>query len=566
MLENRPALRSKRGALLLAAATAMTAGATLLPAIAANAATPTLWVSKAATVSGHGTSCAKPGFNTIQDAVTAASAGQTVKICAGSYAEQVTVTKSLTLSGASAGAVHVTPPDSPAESTCLPSSADGSYKYSLLDVCGAGVKVAASGLTLAGPWSLDHSCADAVFGATVTGAATLTLTNSLVTGARLADRTGLGGCQTGIGILAGRASYNTKGSLVTRNVTVADYQKGGIVVSGAGSFGQLSATTVDGDPTNIGPDPTIARNGVQFSSGATGAVFGGLIRGNECAAASCSSDIVNGTQSAGLLLFGSGKVTTHNAVISANDVGVLGDSTPAGTAVSVTASQISDNRYVGAYVDSGPLSLVGDAVTGNSVAGVAAVSYDSYGPPIALNVGYSTLSGNGKALWATSDGAAGDLAPTKLAVEHNRITGNTAGVVNDLNTVVDATHSYWGAADGPSVWSFGTGDSVSANVNFFPWAKTAALNSVVVCGDATLPAGDHIVCGTKGNNVLTSGDNGSTLMLGQGGSDQFRGGAGNDFIIGNAGSDFIDGGAGTNYAQGRGGSDTCQNINVGNRC
>jgi hypothetical protein len=565
MTYHRPVPRSARGALLLAATTALTAGVTLLPAIAANAATPTLWVGKAATVNGTGSSCAKPGFNSIESAVSAASTGQTVKICAGSYAEQVTVTKSLTLLGASAGAVHLTPPASPAESTCLPDSTDGTHKYSLLDVCGPTVKVTASGLTLAGPWAPGHACSDAVFGATVTGAATLTLNNSVVTGARLADRTGLGGCQSGIGILAGRPSYSTTGSLVTHNVTVSDYQKGGIVVSGAGSTGQLNATTVDGDPTNLGPDPTIARNGVQFSYGATGTVHGGLIRGNECDAASCGSDIVNETQSGGLLLYGSGKVAVTNAVITENDMGVLSDSVATGTPVSVTSSQIADNRYVGAFVDSGPLTLTSDAITGSSVAGVASVSYDGYGSPIALNVGYSSLSGNGKALWVTSDNAAGDITPAKLAAEHNRITGNTDGVVNDLNTVVDATNSYWGAADGPSVWSFGSGASVSANVNFFPWSKTTALNALVVCGDSTLP-GDQIVCGTKGNNVLTSAGTGSTLMLGRGGNDQFRGGAGNDFIIGNAGSDFIDGGAGTNYAQGRGGLDTCQNITVGNRC
>ena len=63
-------------------------------------------------------SCAGPSFFTsIQAAVSAASPGSTVRICPGTYAEQVVVTKPLTLrglqSGGSSGAVIVPPPPPP---------------------------------------------------------------------------------------------------------------------------------------------------------------------------------------------------------------------------------------------------------------------------------------------------------------------------------------------------------------------------------------------------------------------------------------------------------------------
>ena len=50
-----------------------------------------------------GATCATPGFPTISAAVAAASPGDTVAVCAGTYTESVTVDKELTLLGAQAG-------------------------------------------------------------------------------------------------------------------------------------------------------------------------------------------------------------------------------------------------------------------------------------------------------------------------------------------------------------------------------------------------------------------------------------------------------------------------------
>src|SRR5436305_3052560 len=60
------------------------------------------WVDNDAAVGGN-TSCADPGFDDIQSAVTAAAPGDTVHVCAGTYAGGVDVPKTLTLVGAKAG-------------------------------------------------------------------------------------------------------------------------------------------------------------------------------------------------------------------------------------------------------------------------------------------------------------------------------------------------------------------------------------------------------------------------------------------------------------------------------
>lgn len=62
----------------------------------------TQWVNDNVAVGGN-TSCANPGFNDIQSAVTAAASGDTVHVCAGTYTGGVDVPKTLNLVGAKAG-------------------------------------------------------------------------------------------------------------------------------------------------------------------------------------------------------------------------------------------------------------------------------------------------------------------------------------------------------------------------------------------------------------------------------------------------------------------------------
>ena len=98
------------------AVTAALSMLSLAPGVA-SASNGTLWVAKATAVAG-GNSCAKPGYNTIQAAVNAASSGASIDVCAGTYTEQLEITKSVGIFGS--GSPTIALPATPADSatTC----------------------------------------------------------------------------------------------------------------------------------------------------------------------------------------------------------------------------------------------------------------------------------------------------------------------------------------------------------------------------------------------------------------------------------------------------------------
>lgn len=85
----------------------------------------------------------------------------------------------------------------------------------------------------------------------------------------------------------------------------------------------------------------------------------------------------------------------------------------------------------------------------------------------------------------------GSNAPdlTNVTVYCNNISGNTDGIVNEhTGLTLMAENNWWGAADGPSGTGSGSGDPVSANVDFDPWMTTPVDG---VCPPP--PAPDHFL-------------------------------------------------------------------------
>ena len=81
----------------------LTAVLATMAVAASSASAATQWVNDDAAV-GANTSCASPGYNTINAAITAATSGaDTVMVCDGTYAESVVLNKNLIVNGAQAG-------------------------------------------------------------------------------------------------------------------------------------------------------------------------------------------------------------------------------------------------------------------------------------------------------------------------------------------------------------------------------------------------------------------------------------------------------------------------------
>jgi Right handed beta helix region/RTX calcium-binding nonapeptide repeat (4 copies) len=158
-------------------------------------------------------------------------------------------------------------------------------------------------------------------------------------------------------------------------------------------------------------------------------------------------------------------------------------------------------------------------------------------------------------------------------ITYNQIARNSRGGFRneDVDTPVNGTHNWWGSASGPSVWSIGSGQSVSANVDFFPWATDSRRTSFAACTRIVTPhnaplggtAGNDILCGNDRANTIRAGA-GSDLIVGSGGADVLHGQIGDDWIVGDrfgtTGDDFIDGGPGNDIAQGREGIDTVTSV------
>jgi parallel beta-helix repeat protein len=125
----------------------------------------------------------------------------------------------------------------------------------------------------------------------------------------------LSGVQEGIGVQFGltdsKGTVLSTGTGEARMNLIDDYQKGGVVVIGAGSDANVTHNTI----TGVGPTDVIAQNGVQVSHGATADVEGNFISGNNYTPGTFVSE--------GILVFETAGVTVrHNSLVDNNE-GIL---------------------------------------------------------------------------------------------------------------------------------------------------------------------------------------------------------------------------------------------------
>jgi parallel beta-helix repeat protein len=385
-------------------------------------------------------------LKTIQAGLDAVSSGGVVQVSAGTYAENLTVSKALTLAGASQSGTKIIPAVS--DPNC------GGAGGGSLCAGGSNVVLVQSSNVTIHDLTIDGDNPGLTSGVTV-GGADLDARNGIIT-----DH-------------SNEASVFQ--ALSVHNVTVKNVFLRGIYASTGGSFNLSNNTVqnVQADPGSIGI----------FDFGGGGTITGNTVsNANDAISANHSS----GTTFANNTITGSGSgVHTDNAgdaggtpdVITGNHVSTCkDDGYGVWTFVPYLSPTVTGNTVSGCAVGLAELGSCDDVAgsvcpggnvptttfTSNSTDGMGATFSDPDGTSIGLYVTTNSFgfgdrnvqaSANHNTITNSYDGVYVEetgTAVTTVAANRNSITGNTnSGFTNAGATNADATCNWWGQASGP---------------------------------------------------------------------------------------------------------------------
>jgi Periplasmic copper-binding protein (NosD) len=279
-------------------------------------------------------SCPGATFATIQAAVNASAGGDTVEVCPGTYPEQVTIDKNLTLVGiqsSNADAAVITSPaggmvqnvmgvGGPAAAGIAVKSA-AAVNITNVSVDGSNNLLAGCGLDLVG-----------IFFQRASGSIKAVVTRKQTLGP------GFTGCQDGEGI------WVQNGTVTINDSSVHAFQKNGITANEQGTFATIAGNTIEGQ----GPTSGAAENGIQVGFGARGTV-----QSNSIIDTIWAPDTIldRGDAATGILVYASKGVTvTGNTVGNTqNGIAFVGDD-QAGSADNGT---ITFNQVFGTHIFDG---------------------------------------------------------------------------------------------------------------------------------------------------------------------------------------------------------------------
>jgi parallel beta-helix repeat protein len=306
-------------------------------------------------------------YPTIQKAVDASPAGTTIDVCPGTYPEQVSITKNLTLTGVAAGtadAPTIVPPTGGLVANASDPSGGGDPVAAQIVVTSPATSVIIQRLTVDGANNQVTGCAS--FGGSVplvVGIYFLNVSGTITQNAvrnQLQD-TADQDCPNGLGIYVETGGGATTTVTISNN-TVRNYQQNGITANGFGDGSAGPAVTITNNTVpGTGATATSGKNGIQIGFGATGQVTGNItiqdiyaLSGN------------NGDAGVGILVFASTGITISNNVVGNTQFGIVTES--AGEGFLADTTSITGNKIIGTELFDGiDLCSNGNTVTGNTV-------------------------------------------------------------------------------------------------------------------------------------------------------------------------------------------------------
>jgi nitrous oxidase accessory protein NosD len=294
-------------------------------------------------------------YPTIQSAIDAAKPGRTIRVLPGTYAEQLTFTKNLTIVGAGMDVTIIRAP-----ATLVP----GPLGSPAIVEAYGGARVSISGLTIRGPGAAACGQEGVLrWGVRVHSRAHLDVAFAAV---RDIQNTPMEMCpRSGTAIAVGQSAPGSPpASLSIHHSEVTGYQSVGIIVLGAGSWANISHNTVAG-PGHAGGVPT---NGIEVVAGAAGTVVHNTVSGNICPEGMpdvCGPDFFNQFQEAGIAAGGNGPGTiiSHNLLVG-NQMGMFLSEVD-----EISQNVMVDNEYYGlglVGVDSGSFTVDGGEIRGGA--------------------------------------------------------------------------------------------------------------------------------------------------------------------------------------------------------